>query len=38
MSKYLLEIGTEELPHKFIKSGIAQLKSNFEKPIHYILY
>ena len=34
MSKYLLEIGTEELPHKFIKSGIAQLKSNFEKLLN----
>ena len=34
MSKYLLEIGTEELPHKFIKSGIAQLKANFEKLLN----
>ncbi len=31
MSKYLLEIGTEELPHKFIKAGQNQLKSAFEK-------
>lgn len=31
MSKYLLEIGTEELPHKFIENGISQLKTNFEK-------
>lgn len=31
MSKYLLEIGTEELPHKFIKTGQEQLKGAFEK-------
>lgn len=30
MSKYLLEIGTEELPYRFIPSAIAQLKSGFE--------
>ena len=30
MSKYLLEIGTEELPYKFIPSAIEQLKSGFE--------
>lgn len=30
MSKYLLEIGTEELPYRFIPSAIAQLKTNFE--------
>lgn len=30
MSKYLLEIGTEELPYKFIPSAIKQLKSGFE--------
>ena len=30
MSKYLLEIGTEELPYKFIPSAINQLKSGFE--------
>ena len=34
MSKYLLEIGTEELPHKFIKNGISQLKTNFEKILN----
>lgn len=31
MSKYLLEIGTEELPYQFIPQAIAQLKSGFEK-------
>lgn len=31
MSKYLLEIGTEELPYKFIPQAIDQLKSGFEK-------
>lgn len=30
MSKYLLEIGTEELPYKFIPQAIAQLKTGFE--------
>lgn len=30
MSKYLLEIGTEELPYKFIPQAIEQLKANFE--------
>lgn len=30
MSKYLLEIGTEELPYRFIPSAIKQLKSGFE--------
>lgn len=30
MSKYLLEIGTEELPYKFIPSAIEQLKNGFE--------
>lgn len=30
MSKYLLEIGTEELPYKFIPQAIGQLKSGFE--------
>ena len=29
MSKYLLEIGTEELPYRFIPSAIEQLKKNF---------
>ena len=31
MSKYLLEIGTEELPYKFIPSAIEQLKNGFKK-------
>ena len=31
MNKYLLEIGTEELPYKFVNTGVAQLKSSFEK-------
>lgn len=31
MSKYLLEIGTEELPYKFIDAGQEQLKTAFEK-------
>ncbi len=30
MSKYLLEIGTEELPYRFIPSAINQLKSLFQ--------
>ena len=30
MSKYLLEVGCEELPYKFIPSAIQQLKSGFE--------
>lgn len=30
MSKYLLEIGTEELPYKFIPQAIEQLKTAFE--------
>lgn len=30
MSKYLLEIGTEELPYRFIPSAIEQLKVGFE--------
>lgn len=30
MSKYLLEIGCEELPYKFIPSAIKQLKTGFE--------
>lgn len=30
MSKYLLEIGTEELPYKFIPQAVEQLKANFE--------
>lgn len=31
MNKYLLEIGTEELPYKFVNTGLSQLKSAFEK-------
>ena len=31
MSKYLLEIGVEELPYKFIPMAIEQLKTGFEK-------
>ena len=31
MSKYLLEIGTEELPYKFIPSGRQQIQALFEK-------
>lgn len=30
MSKYLLEIGCEELPYKFIPSAIQQLQNGFE--------
>ncbi len=30
MSKYLLEIGTEELPYRFIPSAIEQLQKGFE--------
>ncbi len=30
MSKYLLEIGVEELPYKFIPMAISQLKTGFE--------
>ena len=30
MSKYLLEIGTEELPYKFIPAAIQQLQNGFE--------
>ena len=30
MSKYLLEIGTEELPYKFIPQAIIQLKNGFK--------
>ena len=30
MSKYLLEIGTEELPYRFIPSAIEQLKAGFK--------
>ena len=31
MSKYLLEIGTEELPYRFIPQAIDQLKAGFKK-------
>lgn len=31
MSKYLLEIGTEELPYRFIPQAVDQLKAGFEK-------
>jgi len=31
MSKYLLEIGTEELPYRFIPQAIDQLKTGFKK-------
>ncbi len=31
MSKYLLEIGCEELPYKFISQAITQLKTGFSK-------
>ena len=30
MSKYLLEVGVEELPYKFIPMAISQLKTGFE--------
>ena len=30
MSKYLLEIGTEELPYRFIPSAVNQLRTGFE--------
>ena len=30
MSKYLLEIGTEELPYRFIPSAINQLQKLFQ--------
>lgn len=33
MNKYLLEIGTEELPYKFIPAAIEQLKTAFEKVL-----
>ncbi|MBP3821380.1 glycine--tRNA ligase subunit beta [bacterium] len=31
MSTYLLEVGTEELPYKFIPQAVGQLKSGFNK-------
>ena len=33
MLKYLLEIGTEELPYKFIPSAMEQLKESFAKTL-----
>lgn len=33
MTKYLLEIGTEELPYKFIPSAMEQLKEQFGKKL-----
>ena len=33
MTKYLLEIGTEELPYKFIPSAMEQLKEQFYKKL-----
>ena len=30
MSKYLLEVGVEELPYKFIPMAISQLESGFK--------
>lgn len=33
MSKYLLEIGCEELPYKFISQAITQLKTGFSKML-----
>ncbi len=33
MSKYLLELGTEELAYKFIPSAMEQLKNEFEKSL-----
>ncbi len=32
-NKYLLEIGTEELPYKFISSGLKQLKESFSSSL-----
>ncbi len=34
MNKYLLEIGTEELPYKFVNAGIIQLKNAYEKLLN----
>ena len=33
MAKYLLELGTEELPYKFIPSALEQLKEQFNKKL-----
>ena len=30
MSKYLFEVGVEELPYKFIPMAISQLQTGFE--------
>ena len=41
MSKYLFEVGVEELPYKFIPMAIEQLKNGFEsffKDISINLY
>ena len=34
MSNYLLEIGVEELPYKFIPSAVSQLKQSFENLLN----
>ena len=34
MSKYLLEIGVEELPYRFITTAIEQLKKSFENLLN----
>ena len=34
MNKYLLEIGTEELPYKFVNTCVIQLKKAFEKLLN----
>ena len=31
MSKYLLEVGCEELPYKFINQAVEQLKTGFSR-------
>ena len=31
MSKYLLEIGTEEIPYRFMEDALNQMKNNMEK-------
>ena len=33
MAKYLIEIGTEELPYHFIDDALEQLKSSFSKTL-----
>ena len=37
MSKYLLEVGVEELPYKFIPMAISQLKVGFETFLKNII-